>query len=95
MRHPAIAGVRRREDLVLVLGVVEGVIEAGDHAGGIAKGRVDGDVLHPVAIDVDLAPVLELLEKLGAGHRRRAGDFPGGFRPFGKGCAGRDRPSRP
>ena len=38
-----------------MLVVVERVVEAGDHARGVAEGRVVGHVLHPLAVDVDLA----------------------------------------
>ena len=80
MRHPEIfvgiaarAGVGRRGEHVLALGIVQRVVEPGDRAGGIAEGRMRGDVGHPLAVDVDLAPVAQAFEIFGAGERPRLG----------------------
>ena len=69
--HAAVAGVGRQQDLVLALGVVQRVVEARHHAGGVAEGRMRGDVLDALAVDVDLAAVAQRVEIFRAGLRRR------------------------
>ena len=69
VRHAAIAGVGRQHQLVLVLVVVQRVVEARDHARGVAEGRMRGDVLDPLAIDVDVAVVAQRVEIFRAGLR--------------------------
>ena len=64
VRHAAVAGVGRHQQFVLVLGVVQRIVEARDHACGVAEGRVRGDVLDALAVDVDFAPVAQRLEEL-------------------------------
>ena len=59
-------------ELALALLVVQRVVEAGDHARGVAKGGMGRDVLDALAVDIDLAPVAQLLEIFGAGHRPEA-----------------------
>ena len=62
VRHAAIAGVGRQQELVLALGVVQRVVEARDHARGVAEGRMRGDVLDALAVDVDLAIVAQRVQ---------------------------------
>ena len=57
--------------LSLRLGIVQRIVEPRDHARGVAKGRMGGDVLDALAVDVDLAAVAQRLEILRAGLRRR------------------------
>ena len=40
VRHAAVAGVGRQQELVLALLVVQRVVEARDHARGVAEGRM-------------------------------------------------------
>src|SRR6478752_2549004 len=49
------AGVGRAGQDIFLFGVMQRVIEPGDTARGIAEGRVRGDVLDPLAVDIDLA----------------------------------------
>ena len=71
VRHAAIAGVGRQQQLVLALVVVKRVVEARDHARGVAEGRMRGDVLDPLAVDVDVAVVAQRLQIFRAGLRSR------------------------
>ena len=73
VRHAAIAGVGRQQELVLALVVVQRVVEARDHARGVAEGRMGGDVLDPLAVDVDGAVVAQRVQIFRAGLR--TGDF--------------------
>ena len=84
MRHAAVAGIGRHQQLVLVLGVVQRIVEPRDHARGVAEGRMRGDVLDALAVDVDLAAVAQRLQKLLAVHRRRGSDVADGLRLLGK-----------
>ena len=52
-------GVGRRGERVLGLGVVQGVVEPGDRACGVAKGGMRGHIVDALAIDVDLSPVAQ------------------------------------
>ena len=73
VRHAAIAGVGRQQKLVLALVVVQRVVEAGDHARGVAEGRMRGDVFDPLTVDVDGAIVAQRVQIFLAGLR--TGDF--------------------
>jgi hypothetical protein len=73
VRHAAIAGVGRHQELVLALVVVQRVVEAGDHARGVAEGRMGGDVFDPLAVDVDGAVIAQRVQIFLAGLR--TGDF--------------------
>ena len=53
----------------IVGGIMQGVIQSSDHAGGIAKGLVDGHILHALAIEPDLPPIAEAFQILLARHR--------------------------
>jgi hypothetical protein len=77
VRHAAIAGVGRREDAIFPLRIVQRVIQPGDHSHGIAKRRMDRDVLDPLAVDEDLAAVAQRLDELVSGHRRGVLDVGG------------------
>ena len=65
------AGVGRAGQHVFLLGVMQRVIEPGDGARGIAEGRMRGDVLDPLAVDIDLAAVAQAFEVFLAGERPR------------------------
>ena len=65
----AVAAVGRTGQHVLVLGIVQRVVKPRDRARRIAERRMRGDVFHPLAIDVDLAPVAQGFEILLAGER--------------------------
>ena len=84
MRHAAVAGVGRQQDLVLALGIVQRVVEPRHHLRSVAEGLVLGDVLHPLAVDVDLAVVGERGEIIGAGLRGRDLDLARGLGLGGK-----------
>jgi hypothetical protein len=49
------------------------IVEACDRARGIAEGGMRRDVLDPLAIDIDLAPVAQALEIFRAGERPSLG----------------------
>ena len=61
------AGVGGAGEDVALLRVVQGVVQAGDGADGVAQRRVGGDVLHAFAVDVDLPPVAQAGHVFGAG----------------------------
>jgi hypothetical protein len=46
---------------------VQRVVEPGDHASGVAKSRMRGDVFDPLAVNPHLSPVVEAVEKFAAG----------------------------
>ena len=73
VRHAAVAGVGRQQELVLALGVVQRIVEPRDHARGVAEGRMRGDVLDALAVDVDLATVAQGVRDI---RRRSAGTPP-------------------
>src|SRR6185436_10092170 len=60
---------------MLARGVIlmEGVVEPGQHAGAVLEGGVRGDVLDSLAVDPDLAAVVETRQELLAGVRERPG----------------------
>ena len=71
------AGVGRAGQHVLLLGIVQRVIEPRDGARGVAERRMRGDVLDPLAVDIDLAAVAQAFQIFRAGERpRRAGPSP-------------------
>ena len=80
-----VAGVGRQQELVLALGVVQRVVEARDHPGGVAEGRVRGDVLDALAVDVDLAAVLQRFQVFLAGLRLGDGHLADGLGLGGEG----------
>ena len=84
VRHAAVARVRRHQQLVLVLGIVQRVVKARDHACGIAEGRMRGDVLDALAVDVDLAVVAQRLQILLARHRLGGPDVAGRLGSLGE-----------
>ena len=47
-----------------MLRVVQGIVQAGDHPGRVAKGRVGGDILDALAVEPDLAAVAQALQVL-------------------------------
>src|SRR4029077_3917386 len=63
------AGVGRRGEQVLALGIVQRVIEARDRARGVAEGGVRCDIVDALAVDVDFAPVAQAGEVFRAGER--------------------------
>src|SRR5580693_7916546 len=63
------AGVGRRGEHVLGGLVVQRVVEQRHRARRVAERRMLGDVLDPLAIDVDLAAVAQRFQELRAGHR--------------------------
>ena len=64
----AVAGIGLPAQLVLGGRVVQGVVEFGHGRRGVAKGGVGGHILDAIAVDVDLAVVLEAGEVLGTGQ---------------------------
>ena len=58
------------------LSVVQRVVEAGDHARGIAERRTRGDVLHALAVDVDGAIVAQRFQGIRAGLLRQTLTLP-------------------
>ncbi|MNE85592.1 hypothetical protein D3C80_1826100 [compost metagenome] len=48
---------------------MQGVVHAGDHAGGVAEGRMLGDVLHALAIDPHFAAVVQAFQIFLPGER--------------------------
>ena len=53
----------------LLLRVVQRVVEPRDRARGVAERRMRGDVLDPLAVDLDLAAVAQAFEIFRAGER--------------------------
>src|SRR5262249_25119725 len=43
-------------------GVVQSIVQPGDHARSVAEGRVGGYIFDPFAVDPDLAPVTQALQ---------------------------------
>ncbi len=84
VRHAAVAGVGRHQQLGAMLGVVQRVVEARQHARGVAEGRMRGDVLDALAVDVDLAAVAQQLQELIARHRLGHADLADGLGLSGK-----------
>src|SRR5581483_4055628 len=71
MGDAAVTSVGPNGKYVAVRRIVQSVIETGDRAGAIAKGRMLGHILHPFAIDPHLTVVLETVEIFGSGERPR------------------------
>ena len=53
---------------------MQGVIQPGDHARGVAEGRVGSEVLDPFAIDPNLARAAQAFQVLLTGQGRRVLD---------------------
>ena len=77
-----VARVGLHRELRFHLGIVQGVEQAREHAGGVAEGRVLGDLADPLAVDPHLAAVVEALQKLLAGHGHRGGGLAGAHESF-------------
>ena len=71
MREAARAGIGRAGEDFLSFRLVQRVVEPGQRAHRIAEAGMRGDVAHPLAVDVDLAAVLEAVDVFGAGERAR------------------------
>jgi len=69
VRVAAGAGIGRRGEHVLGLGIVQRVIEQGDRGNRIAERRVLRHIGDALAIDVDFAPVPQGLDELSPGER--------------------------
>jgi hypothetical protein len=63
------AGVGLAGQQHLALGIVQRIVKPRDRTRGIAERRVRGDVLDPLAIDIDLAAVAQAFEIFRAGER--------------------------
>ena len=81
VRHSPIARVRRQQQLVLSLVVMQGVEQARHHPRGVAEGRMGRDVLDAFAIDEDLAAVAQRFDILRAGLRSANFHLADIFRP--------------
>src|SRR5207248_6051339 len=64
VREAAVAGIGRRREDVLALGIVQRVVEPRQHARGIAKRGVRRDVFYALAVNPDLASVAQAFEIL-------------------------------
>jgi hypothetical protein len=71
VRVAFVPGVGGHQELVLALGVVQRVVQAGDHPRRVAERRMRSDVLDALAVDEDLAAVLQRLQVFLAGLRLR------------------------
>ena len=69
VREAAGAGIGRPRQNPLGLLVVQRIVEPRDRARGVAESRMRGDVLDPLAIDVDLAAVAQAFEVFRARER--------------------------
>src|SRR5262249_55013578 len=58
------AGIGRRSQDIFRGRIVQRIIEARDRARRVAESRMGGDVLDPLAVDVDLAPLTQAFEIL-------------------------------
>src|SRR6267378_4152581 len=87
VRHSRIARVCRRQQLVLSLVVMQRVEQARHHPGGVAEGRMGGDVLDALAVDEDLAAVAQGFDVLRAGLRFGNSHLADVFRPTREGRA--------
>ena len=67
MRKTAVTGIRIGAQVRVLLIIMQRVVKAGHHPGGIAKGRVFRHVRDPLPVDPDLPVVLQVLEKFRAG----------------------------
>ena len=94
MREPAPLGGLGEHVLAARVVVVQRVVQAGEHPGAVLERRVRGDVLHPLAVDPHLPPVVEALEELLAGVRERRRLLRGGSRRGGAGPLRGLRPGR-
>src|SRR4030095_4614512 len=72
MREPATTRIGRHREDGLRCRVMQRVVESRDHPRGVAKRRMRRDILHALAVNVDLAPVANALEVLGSGVRSRS-----------------------
>ena len=54
--------IRGASQDVVGSGVVQRIVQPGDHARGVAEGRVGGHVFDPFAVDPDLTPVTQALQ---------------------------------
>ena len=77
--HAAIAGIGRQQDLVLAI-AVERIVEAGDHARGVAEGGMRRDVFDLLAVDVNGAAVSQRVEIFLSGLRATDFDVAGVLR---------------
>jgi len=87
MGKAAVAGIRRQQDLALAFVVMQGVVEASDHAGGIAKA---GCVVTSATARhrCRLLAVAQRFDIFRPGHRREPGEATGRLRPgFGHGVS--------
>src|SRR5690242_16848368 len=73
--EPAGAGVGLASQQVLGGFVMERVVKPCDRTRGVAKGRMRGHVLDPLAINVDFAAVAQALEIFGPGERPTFGAY--------------------
>ena len=66
---PAGAGVCGDGEHLLERRVVQGIVQAGNHAGRIAKGRVRRDILDTLAVEPDFTPIAQALQIFRPGQR--------------------------
>ena len=84
LREATPLGGTGQDILAAVVILVQRVVEARHHPRGVLEGRMLGDLADPLAVDPDLAAVVETVQELlarigqGGGLRRR--------RAFGGGC---------
>ena len=71
MGHAAVPRVGRHGQFAGAFGIMQRVIQPGDHARGVTEGRMRGDVFYPFAVEEHLAVVTQRLEIFGAVLRPR------------------------
>ena len=64
------AGIGRTGQHVLGLGVVQRIVEPRDRARGVAERRMHGDIVDPLAVDIDLTTIAQAFEVFLAGERQ-------------------------
>jgi len=64
MGEATVAGIGLDDEDVLLGRIVQGVVEPGDHAGGVAERRMGRHVRDALPVDVDLASIPEALQIL-------------------------------
>ncbi|SQI30983.1 Uncharacterised protein [Serratia plymuthica] len=65
----AVAGVGIPAQTILADRIVQRIVQLADRSRRIAERRVGGDVLHPLAVDIDFAAILQAFQVFGAGER--------------------------
>lgn len=86
--HATVAGIRRQQNPLAARGIVERIVKACHHAGGVAERRMNGHIGNALAIQENLAAIPERCEIFLPRLRPLAGDRTKGFRFPGEDLCG-------